>query len=311
MRAIASIEDNKLHGRRLDAAVAMELPGDAATRPWQAVITSGEAKLGVQVHLGSGAERKTGNMNCTPILDGRGKVRGCLVAVSDVTAIEKSNDQLRRALAQLELSSARVETQNQDLIRLAMYDGLTSLHNRGAFFQAAREAVARQAATGSTVAVLMIDVDHFKSFNDRFGHATGDIVLQRVAKCLADTIRFNDLAGRYGGEEFCALVENLDRAGVLALAERIRKTIQAQAGLGVGEGAGLSVTVSIGVAISPPAAGELAGLIKLADEALYASKHGGRNRVTLSGAAEPMGRDQAGTGQADSAISLGEGVSRA
>ncbi len=281
LREMSNAPDNKLLGRRLEEAAQLEIKGHSSTLPWQRVIATGQPVRGVRVYVGSGENRKTGSLNCAPIIDGLGKVRGCLVTVSDVTAIERSNEQLRTALTEVELAHRQIETQNKELKRLAMYDGLTSLMNRRAFFQEAAEIVTRQAGTGGSVAVLMLDVDHFKSFNDRFGHATGDVVLQRVARCLAETVRFNDLAARYGGEEFCVLVENLETAAVMSLAERIRQAVEAGAALNT-QGNVVPVTVSIGVCVAAPAGVDLSEMVKAADTALYASKHGGRNRVTLA-----------------------------
>lgn len=284
LRDMASVEANALHGRRLETVAQLAFDTEAALPPWHTVTSTGEAVRGVRVRVGHGDQPTVGNMNCAPIVDASGKQRGCLVTVTDVTAIEQSNDQLRCAMAEIEMSRAHIAQQNEELTRLATVDGLTGLLNRRAFFQNAQEKVTRQTHSHGTVAVLMLDVDHFKTFNDRFGHTTGDVVLQRVASCVAEAVRPDDLAARYGGEEFCVLVENLDEAGVLGVAERLRKSVQSHAGAGVHDGADLTVTISIGVAISPPAAGALQALVQLADAALYTSKRGGRNRVTLAGA---------------------------
>jgi diguanylate cyclase (GGDEF)-like protein len=287
LRQMAAVHEGKLHGRRLEDATPLVFGEPMAVLPWQAVADTGKPMRALRVAFGTGDSRRTGSMNCAPILDGHGKLRGCLVTVADMTAIEHANAELRSAMAEVERAHAHIETQNKELVRLAMNDGLTGLLNRRAFFQSAGDAISRHAGKPGTVAVLMLDVDHFKSFNDRFGHAIGDVVLQRVARCLADSVRFNDLVARYGGEEFCVLVQDLDPAGVLALAERIRKAVQLEAGAGAYDGADLTVTISIGVAMAPPVAGELSVMVRSADAALYAAKHGGRNRVAVWGVDVP------------------------
>ena len=293
LRDMVLTADSKLLGRRLEDAAQLQIDGNPAQAPWQRVMETGQAVRAVRVHVGSGESRRTGSLNCSPIIDGLGKVRGCLVTLADVTEIERSNGQLRAALTEIETAQQRIEAQNEELKRLASVDGLTGLMNRRAFFQDATAIAERHAASGTGVAVLMMDVDHFKSVNDRFGHATGDAVLQRVARCLGETVRFNDLAARYGGEEFCVLVESLDQAGVLVLAERIRHAIEHEAKVALADDQLLTVTVSIGVAMSSPEILELSELVKSADTALYASKHGGRNRVTLAqGAASGLSRKQ-------------------
>ncbi|MET0383469.1 MAG: GGDEF domain-containing protein [Burkholderiaceae bacterium] len=283
-REMAAVEEKRMNGRPLQQAVRMELPPDMEQAPWHAVASTGRVLRATRVHVGDGPQRKVGNMNCSPVIDGRGKIRGCLVTLSDITAVERTNDQLRATMDELVASREHIHAQNQELIRLAMHDGLTSLLNRRAFFQQGADVLDRLVRARADVAVLMMDVDHFKSFNDRFGHSTGDVVLQRVASCLKNSLPVGGMAARYGGEEFCALIENAGPDSALAIAERVRATIQAEAGLGVNNGADLTVTVSIGVATSPLHGTALPNLIKLADEALYHAKRSGRNKTSLANA---------------------------
>lgn len=285
LREMTSLGPNDLLGRKLEDVAQLVIDGDNTETPWHSVIASGQAVRGVRVRFGNGNDPRTGSLNCAPIVDALGTVRGCLVTLSDVSAVERSNEQLRAALAEIGSAQALIEKQNVELRRLALHDGLTGLLNRRAFFQNAGEAVARQAIARAPVAVLMLDVDHFKSFNDRYGHATGDLVLQRVARCLESTVRVNDIAARYGGEEFCILAEGLDTTAAMALAERVRYAIETEAGVSTEAGEPLTVTTSVGVAVClQPTGNELSAMVKAADAALYVSKRNGRNRVTLADA---------------------------
>jgi diguanylate cyclase (GGDEF)-like protein len=142
-----------------------------------------------------------------------------------------------------------------------------------------------RAERGQRFACLFLtDIDFFKKVNDTHGHATGDVVIKAVADVLRNTLRKTDLGVRYGGEEFGILLEETDRTQGLALAERIRHAVAQLRFDGVN--GPFSVTLSLGIAEFPTHANELAELIELADQALYAAKRGGRNRSILYGAAD-------------------------
>ena len=171
----------------------------------------------------------------------------------------------------------------QQLEVLARSDPLTGVTNRRHFFELAEAEVARATRYGRPLAVLMLDVDHFKAINDRHGHLDGDRVLKLVAAECQLGLRGTDVFARYGGEEFVALLPETDRESALATAERIRQVVEAAA-LDT-PGGPLRVTVSLGLAHRPAAGGAtLDQLIHQADEALYASKAAGRNRVTVAAA---------------------------
>ena len=280
LQEMAGADAASLQGARLERAHAIELPGDDDPAPWHAAIKTGRAVPDTRVLVGpAGNRNRIASLACTPITDPDGRVRGCLVTLNDLTQIERSNEQLRNTLEEVKRSQATIEAQNKELVRLALHDGLTGLLNRRAFFEAAEGALARSHRNRTAVAVVMLDVDHFKSFNDRYGHATGDVVLQRVASCLQSSLRVSDLCGRYGGEEFCALLDAVSESEALELTERLRRNLQHMAGRGIREGGDLTVTASLGVCRSTSGPYDLAHMLKRADEALYAAKHGGRNRV--------------------------------
>jgi len=157
----------------------------------------------------------------------------------------------------------------------ASMDPLTGMFNRRGFSEASARVIEREANAGRPVTVLIFDIDHFKSINDRFGHPAGDEILKLFSAIVINTLRITDLSGRIGGEEFAALLPCSLEEGVLA-AERVRETFAAS-GIAVDEGP-VDTTVSIGVA-GGPAGTELEVLLASADTALYQAKRGGRNRV--------------------------------
>ncbi len=157
----------------------------------------------------------------------------------------------------------------------ASMDPLTGMFNRRGFSEASARVIEREAHAGRPVTVLIFDIDHFKSINDRFGHPAGDEILKLFSAIVINTLRITDLSGRIGGEEFAALLPCSLEEGVLA-AERVRETFAAS-GIAVDEGP-VDTTVSIGVA-GGPAGTELEVLLASADTALYQAKRGGRNRV--------------------------------
>jgi diguanylate cyclase (GGDEF)-like protein len=157
----------------------------------------------------------------------------------------------------------------------ASVDPLTGMFNRRGFAEATSRMIAREAAAGRPVTVMIFDIDHFKSINDRFGHPAGDEVLKVFASIVTNTLRITDLCGRIGGEEFAALVPCSIEEAVYA-AERVREAFET-CGIVVDDAA-VVTTVSIGVA-GGPAHTELDILLASADTALYQAKRGGRNRV--------------------------------
>ena len=157
----------------------------------------------------------------------------------------------------------------------ASMDPLTGMFNRRGFSEATARVIEREANAGRPVTVLIFDIDHFKSINDRFGHPAGDEILKLFSTIVINMLRITDLSGRIGGEEFAALLPCSLEEGVLA-AERVREAFAAS-GIVVDEGP-VDTTVSIGVA-GGPAGTELEVLLAAADTALYQAKRGGRNRV--------------------------------
>jgi diguanylate cyclase (GGDEF)-like protein len=157
----------------------------------------------------------------------------------------------------------------------ASVDPLTGMFNRRGFAEACARVIEREAVAGRPVCVMIFDIDHFKSINDRFGHPAGDEILRLFATIVVNNLRLSDLSGRVGGEEFAALLPCPLDEGIVA-AERVRESFEAS-GI-VCEDGKVDTTVSIGVA-GGPAGTELEVLLAAADTALYQAKRGGRNRV--------------------------------
>ena len=166
----------------------------------------------------------------------------------------------------------------------AATDGLTGLPNKRAVTDALKRTFAQAATTKAPLALILLDLDHFKQVNDQRGHAVGDQVLANVGATLRGVLRARDFAGRNGGEEFAVLLPDTEIDAALEIAERVRGAI-AEISL---PGTDVSVTASIGVAGFPGQASTLDRLERLADAALYLAKRQGRNRVEL---AEPAPAD--------------------
>ncbi len=162
--------------------------------------------------------------------------------------------------------------------RLAVTDPLTGTFNRRTFLDLAEKEISRSRRAGSALSLVLLDLDHFKRINDQHGHVVGDDVLVRFSKIVQGCLRKQDLLVRYGGEEFCVLLPDVALDGALALAERIRQSVE-RTGFG-GSGKPLRVTVSAGVArLGREDSDDIAHLLKRADEALYGAKAAGRNQV--------------------------------
>lgn len=187
-------------------------------------------------------------------------------------------------LAYIGASVGREQRRARDAaIRMSTVDALTGLYNRSFFFTALEREIARGDRSGRAFCLVMLDLDDLKSVNDRFGHVAGDQVLRSVADTMRSGVRKIDVAARYGGDEFVALLPETDPTGGWVLAEKIRLTVAEQGMAGIEP----TPTVSVGV-VSYPADGRSAdALLVSADRAMYASKRGGKNRVARA-QAEPM-----------------------
>ncbi|QYN04039.1 GGDEF domain-containing protein [Pseudomonas protegens] len=178
-------------------------------------------------------------------------------------------------LTDVAINSLALQKANQQLQHLSRTDHLTQLYNRGHWEQRLQFEYSRH---GSSIALLMLDIDHFKSINDRHGHQAGDAVIKRVSELIHQHVRDSDVAGRYGGEEFAILLPHTDLAGARTLAERLRQSVEEQEVIHNGQT--IAFTISLGIACLDRPARDHRCLIEWADQALYASKRAGRNRVS-------------------------------
>ncbi|MBZ9538980.1 sensor domain-containing diguanylate cyclase [Modicisalibacter tunisiensis] len=185
-------------------------------------------------------------------------------------------------LRQLEGVTERLEVSYR---RQANHDALTGVYNR----RAALKAVERAQFDGAPFALLMLDIDHFKRINDTYGHKCGDRALCHVVECLRLNLRDEDMLGRYGGEEFIAVLQGMDREEAMGVARRLRACVSDTPYETQSHGT-LSLTVSIGVAV-PREAADLDALVALADQRLYAAKRSGRNRVCGHDIESPAARE--------------------
>ncbi len=220
---------------------------------------------------------------------------GLLLTLTDITDLTVANQtlQMRAATLALEIGRERAtrralseeiclrEEREEELRRLAETDPLTALLNRRSFTDKANAAIAASEADGTALAMIIVDLDHFKQVNDTYGHPAGDAVIRAFADLLLGQYRNeHNLVGRFGGEEFGILLQGCDLASATASARRIQDALLSRA-MPVSETLALKVTASLGIAARHP--GEaLASLTARADQALYRAKNEGRNRLGLA-----------------------------
>lgn len=205
----------------------------------------------------------------------------------DVLRIAEESDARYRELEQRMISLQRenldLVVRNRALSEVTSRDTLTGLYNRWYVIEKIDCEINRALRHGSPMALLMLDIDHFKRVNDTWGHTVGDQVLQSVGRLLRESCRVYDVPGRFGGEEFCIVLPETRLGNTTVVAERIRQRL-ASTTLNVGDTSSLVVTASIGIAgLEESEDGVLnpAALIERADRALYSAKHRGRNRVEM------------------------------
>jgi diguanylate cyclase len=199
--------------------------------------------------------------------------------LNETRRMQDANHALEQKLEASRDDIAQLQRDLDDVRREAMLDPLTKICNRKAFDESLQEALGNAGHGDSPLCLMLLDIDHFKRFNDTWGHQTGDQVLRLVAMTLKSNIKGQDMAARYGGEEFAAILPETDLEGAMIVADNIRKAVQAKELLKRSTNEKLGrITASFGVAIYRR--GDTAStLIERADRCLYAAKHAGRNRV--------------------------------
>lgn len=197
-----------------------------------------------------------------------------LTRIKSLLRIKALNDALEQKIGELEKTKAKLR-------RLAVTDGLTGLFNYRAFRRQLHLEISRSDRFNLPVALLMMDIDHFKVYNDQFGHLNGDRVLKRFAKLLFENIRDVDCLARYGGEEFALILPGTDKKSAKIVSEKLRRLVERspfpmEKKLPKGR-----VTMSVGVASYPQDTKDEEAFIRLSDKALYKAKKKGRNRTIL------------------------------
>lgn len=243
--------------------------------PWQLATEEGEiqSERMLRFTMPDGSQRIF-SVNAAP-LGKDGNQRGALATFRDVTHVEEHRVELERMLSLLRSSRDEIQRKNRALEILATQDSLTGCFNRRAFFEKFDSLWGEAFSRGQPLSCIMVDVDHFKSVNDTYGHHAGDEVLRAVAATIRQLHDAHGLVCRYGGEEFCVLFPNMSLQDALAQSERTRLAI---ADIRLDDPEELRLTASLGVSELRFGAADPQGLINQADACLYVAKREGRNR---------------------------------
>ena len=257
----------ELRGSRVEAAV-LAGPGDGSTRKVPSL--EGRTPFPLREAGSFDGARIEQAIAVTPFREGDEQL--CMIEIRDVSGVFERE---RHLLEHAESLRAR-----------SYVDGLTGIHNRRYFDMSLERELRRAQRSGGQLALLLMDIDSFKAYNDHFGHQQGDACLITVAQALAGMLkRPADVAARYGGEEFAAILPDTTLEQAAGVAEAIRQDIASRALAHAPAAHKDHVTLSIGVAgFSRDGLNEAARLIEAADQALYAAKRGGRDRVAVAGA---------------------------
>ncbi|OHB26364.1 MAG: hypothetical protein A2X84_07260 [Desulfuromonadaceae bacterium GWC2_58_13] len=210
--------------------------------------------------------------------------------------LQEANEELRRlnltyeqlvmefkqAKEKAERLAGELMEANAKLREMAFRDGLTGLYNHRYFQELLTREMSRAVRYGSTLSLMMFDIDHFKLVNDAYGHPGGDVILRKLAALVQDCMRTSDVVARYGGEEFAVILPMTDSGGCRVFAERLRRKVE-QMETNI-DGSPVKITVSIGLATYEPgmAATDKSQMVDAADRALYQSKKNGRNRISAT-----------------------------
>lgn len=205
---------------------------------------------------------------------GHSEVRYLTEVFNDMVA------RLREDREELAKVNITLTEKNQELETLSITDGLTALYNRRHIMEVLTNEVARARRHDHVFCVMMIDVDHFKRYNDASGHQAGDALLKKIGVMFKQSLRSNDHAGRYGGDEFIVVLPETESRSAVEVAERLRERVAAETSADTGK---VPVSLCIGVAAFPEHGETLEAIVASADSALYEAKRGGRNRVMLAG----------------------------
>jgi len=214
-----------------------------------------------------------------PVIDSEGVVVNYIAIKEDVTAKKESETKLHEAYVKLEEQFQEIQGLQGELREQAIRDPLTGLHNRHYLKEVLGRELSRALREHYPVSFLLLDIDHFKSVNDIYGHTAGDVVLKKVTDQLSEFTRAEDILCRYGGEEFLMVLPNTSEQDAFLIADRLRISIQG-AKTNVDRDS-ISITISIGISEFPKHGQHETLALETADKALYHAKHNGRNQVVL------------------------------
>ncbi len=276
----AFVRASGLEPKELSGMVVSNLPWVSADPAlphaeydWLKAIREGQPQPSFMLAL-DGETPRTFLVNCAPIQGDEGYYRGVLASFEDVTALKEKELELKRMLEELTHSREEIRRHNEQLRELAMRDPLTGCLNRRAFFERFEQEWSRSTRHGHPLSCIILDLDYFKSINDQYGHATGDRILKKIGTLLSDTVRGGDFVCRYGGEEFCIVLSEIDYHEAVATADRLRKEISDNITI-----ENRPVTASIGVSSMSLGGEHPQAVVEQADKALYVAKHLGRDQV--------------------------------
>jgi diguanylate cyclase (GGDEF)-like protein/PAS domain S-box-containing protein len=214
-----------------------------------------------------------------PVLNADGSVASVICISKEITERKRMEEELRYANEQLNAQLVEIETLQKSLQEQAIRDPLTGLYNLRFLTESLKREIAQAARDKTSVSVVLLDIDHFKAFNDTYGHKAGDEVLQALGNLLNTQTRLGDIACRYGGEEFVIIMPSAHREEALKRAEQWRKLFESTQI--ISKNATLSATLSAGVATFPDHGVTDDEIWRAADDALYAAKSAGRNCVMI------------------------------
>jgi diguanylate cyclase (GGDEF)-like protein len=250
--------------------------------PWTLAIRNGSQQTNVQMTMpGNTSEGKIFVVDSVPVRNSSSESSGVMITFDDVTRMEEKNDQLESMLDMLKKSRDEVRRQNKVLEQLATRDSLTNCLNRRSFFEKYGTVFRTAQRDNHVLSCIMADIDLFKAINDRHGHTSGDMVIKSVSETLGKSLRTADCVCRYGGEEFCIILPGISLVEAQAMAERARLNIEQLDIRNETDNVAIPITTSFGVSSNRHSPASLSVLIDHADKALYQSKHGGRNCVTV------------------------------
>ena len=285
---ILGLTEDQMRGRvsldpRWKAIHEDETPWPGDTHPAMVALREGieQSQVVMGIHKPNGKLTWV-SINAVPLFHvGDSQPNAVVVTFTDITERKWFEEQIatqvtwtNEANVQMHLQQAELEEANARLATLATMDGLTGLKNHRAFQEKLVEEYGRAQRYKTPLSLLLLDVDHFKPFNDQFGHPAGDQVLKQVAAALQSAGRATDFTARYGGEEFVMILPDTNPEGALKLGERVRANVAAQ------RWEQRAITISVGATTLHAATESSAELVTEADQALYQSKAAGRNRVT-------------------------------